>query len=400
MQPSLKEDRYQILDVVRGFALIGIVVANMVLYSLFLYLPESTARSLPTYSSDKIFDFLELFFIEGKFYTIFSVLFGIGFSILLTRAVRKGLVFYRFFLRRVFILYFIGLAHAFLFWPHDILTFYATCGALLLLVVRMKNRTLLILAAIILLTPITIHLAGGFHPKIFVEIRNSLYQRFGLSRETVVQTYLTGSYGQIIQLNFSRWFGQLDYVIKSGMMISIFGKFLLGFYLGRNEIHTKLNSYSSLIRKLMVLGFAIGLPLNFLYAKTFYDESIITTVTYVLGFIPLSMAYVCTICLLWMNSKWQSRLMIFAPVGRMALTNYVSQSVISMFIFHGIGLGLGGKVGPTIYIPIGILVYCVQILLSRIWLKHFEFGPLEWIWRTLTYGKRFALKNRAIAAVN
>ena len=177
------------------------------------------------------------------------------------------------------------------------------------------------------------------------------------------------------------------------MLISIFGKFILGFYLGRNEIHTKLHSYSFIIRKLMLFGFAIGLPLNFLYAKTFYDESIITTVTYVIGFIPLSMAYVCTICLLWMDAKWQSRLLIFAPVGRMALTNYVSQSMICMFIFYGVGLRLGGTVGPTIYIPIGIAVYCLQIFLSRIWLKHFDFGPLEWLWRTFTYGKRFPLRS-------
>ncbi len=344
MQPALKKERYKILDVIRGFALLGIIVANMVLYSLYLDLPASKTQSLATYSSDKIFDFLELFLIEGKFYTIFSVLFGIGFSILLTRASRKSLIFYRFFLRRVFLSYLIGLAHAFLFWPDDILTFYAICGALLLLVVRLNNRTLLVLATIILLSPIAIHLAGGFHPKIFVEIRNSLFQRFGFSRQTVVQTYTTGTYGQIVRLNFSEWFGELNYVFSSGMMISIFGKFVLGFYLGRNEIHTKLNSYAPIIRKLMLFGFAIGLPLNFVYAKTFYDESIITTVTYVIGFIPLSMAYVCTICLLWMQPQWQNRLLIFAPVGRMALTNYVSQSVICMFIFYRIGLGLGGTV--------------------------------------------------------
>ena len=177
MQPALKEERYKILDVIRGFALLGIIVANMVLYSLYLDLPAAKAQSLATYSSDKIFDFLELFIVEGKFYTIFSVLFGIGFSIMLTRASRKGLIFYRFFLRRVFFLYLIGLTHAFLFFPDDILTFYAICGALLLLVVRMNNRTLLALAAIILLSPIAIHLVGGFHPKIFLQIRNLLYRK-------------------------------------------------------------------------------------------------------------------------------------------------------------------------------------------------------------------------------
>jgi uncharacterized protein len=391
MQPALNEDRYQILDVVRGFALIGIVLANMVLYSLYLYVPAETAKTFSTYSSDRIVDFLELFLIEGKFYTIFSVLFGIGFSILLTRASQKGQIFYRFFLRRVFLLYLIGFAHAVLLWPTDILTIYAICGALLLLVTRMGNRTILLLAAAILLSQILIHLAGGFQPKIFVQIRNALFQKFGFSRETLIQTWTTGSYGEIILLNFSKWFDQINYQVKSGMIISIFGKFLLGFYLGKNKIHTKLDLYSPLIKKLMLAGFVIGIPLNFIYARTFYDESLVTTVSSTIGIIPLSMAYVCAICLLWMDLKWQNRLLVFAPVGRMALTNYVSQSFFNMFIFYSVGLALGGKVGPTIYIPIGILIYCVQILMSRIWLKHFQFGPLEWLWRMLTYGKRFPL---------
>ncbi|HEX9422252.1 MAG TPA: hypothetical protein VF899_03365 [Pyrinomonadaceae bacterium] len=101
LTPTAVQERFEFLDVLRGFALFGIVTANMILYSLYLYLPESAKESMNTYSTDRALDFLELVLIEGKFYTIFSVLFGIGFSILLTRAQAKGLVFHRFFLRRL-----------------------------------------------------------------------------------------------------------------------------------------------------------------------------------------------------------------------------------------------------------------------------------------------------------
>ena len=88
---------------------------------------------------------------------------------------------------------------------------------------------------------------------------------------------------------------------------------------------------------------------------------------------------------------------IFAPVGRMALTNYVSQSIICTFIFYGTGLGLGGQIGPAIYFPIGIVVYCTQMVFSRYWLKYFQFGPLEWLWRILTYGQWLSLIRKSIA---
>ena len=111
LAPTLTAERIELLDVVRGLALFGIVSANMILYSLYLYIPESTKTAMRTHASDRVLDFLELFLIEGKFYTIFSVLFGVGFSVLLSRARKKDLVFYRFYLRRISILFAIGVAH-------------------------------------------------------------------------------------------------------------------------------------------------------------------------------------------------------------------------------------------------------------------------------------------------
>lgn len=387
MKPTTTQERFEILDVLRGFSLIGIVTANMILYSLYLYLQDAQIKSLPTYPVDSILDFLELVFVESKFYTIFSILFGIGFSILLSRTVQKGLIFYRFFLRRVFFLFLIGLAHAILVWNDDILECYAVCGALLLFFVRMSDHAVLMSSAVALFLPIPIALAGGIPPHIFADIRYTLFQYDDFSHEELIHTWTTGSYAEIVRLNIYKWFDQVKFLVTSGMVFKIFGNFLLGFYIGRNEIYNKLNSYEPLLRRIMTYGFVVGLPLNVLYAITFPAESLFHKVIAAFAVLPLSLAYMSCICLLWLKQRWKKRLDIFAPVGRMALTNYVSQSVICTLIFYNTGFGLGGAVGPAIYFPIGILIYLAQIFFSRFWLSYFAYGPLEWIWRMLTYGK-------------
>jgi uncharacterized protein len=396
MIPTSGHERYEFLDALRGFALVGIITANMILYSLYLRIPESVRANMSTYSTDRVLEFLELLLIEGKFYTIFSVLFGIGFSILLIRAQTKNSRFHTFFLRRMFFLYLIGVAHAVLFWHNDILQFYAFCGALLLPFVKVRNRTLIAFSVLALVTPAAIKLVGVIPRGTLTGPRDVLFQRFGFTMDSRLRIWTEGSLPDILRLNLSSWFGQLDLVITSGMIFKIFGCFLLGFYLGRNEIHKGLEKYRPTIRSVAIVGLATGIPLNVIYAYTFYSESWLRTLSETLGILPLSAGYASLLCLLWISPRRDRLLEYFAPVGRMALTNYVGQSVICTLIFYGTGLGLGGRMGPTLYLPIGFAVYLAQIAFSRLWLDRFQFGPLEWIWRMLTYGSWVPLKKRAI----
>jgi uncharacterized protein len=197
-----------------------------------------------------------------------------------------------------------------------------------------------------------------------------------------------GSVLDIWRQNLCDWFGQVDYIISSGMIFKIFGCFLLGFYIGRNEIYKRLENYRATIRRVAIGGLIIGIPLNLIYAYTFSSEEFwVRNLAEPTAILPLSAAYACIVCLLWLNECWHRRVQIFAPVGRMALTNYVGQSMICTLIFYGTGLGLGGRMGPTLYLPIAFAVYLGQIAVSRMWLVRFQFGPLEWIWRMLTYGR-------------
>src|SRR6185503_3355848 len=210
LAPTEATERYEVLDVLRGAALFGIITANMISYSRYLYLPESVTAAMATHAIDRVLNFLEAFLIEGKFYTIFSVLFGVGFSILMSRAGAKGLVFHRFFLKRVFILFVFGAAHAILFWHNDILEAYAVCGALLLPLASARNRTILAFAALALLAPIGVKLAGGIPVGLLTDAQNALYDRFGLTADTAVDTWARGSVGDILRLNLCKWFSQVS----------------------------------------------------------------------------------------------------------------------------------------------------------------------------------------------
>jgi uncharacterized protein len=280
----------------------------MIGYSLYLYLPDSAKAGMTTYAADKVLDILELMLIEGKFYTIFSVLFGVGFSILLSRSRAKDLLFHRFFLRRVFFLYLFGVAHAVLFWHNDILIFYALCGALLLLVVSVRDRTIIAIAALVLLAPIPIKLVGGIPSDFFTEAQIALLDRFGLTSASVIQTWTAGSPGDIVRLNLSKWFSQASFLVTSGMLFKIFGCFLLGFCIGRHEIHGKLELYRPLAKRIAVWGIAIGLPLNVGYAASFSSGSWLEVISGTFGVLPLSEGYASLLCLIWLGPKGQGLL--------------------------------------------------------------------------------------------
>ena len=197
-------------------------------------------------------------------------------------------------------------------------------------------------------------------------------------------------------LNASSWFAQFDYVMTSGMIFKIYGCFLLGLYIGRNEFHRHLLRFAPTLKRLAVLGVTIGIPLNVVYAVTYESESPLQVLVSTVAVLPLSAGYACLLAWLWTGPHARVLGQTFAPVGRMALTNYIGQSMICMVIFRGVGLGLGGTIGPALYLPLGVGIYVVQLAASRAWFARFQYGPLEWLWRMLTYGSGIPLRKRAV----
>jgi uncharacterized protein len=162
-----------------------------------------------------------------------------------------------------------------------------------------------------------------------------------------------------------------------------------------------LEQHKPLLLRLRKWGFIIGIPANIAIAICEIDgksvphaAGLLDTFFYAIGVMPLSLAYASALTLHWMKRKGETPFKKLAPVARMALTNYLMQTVIGIILFYGIGFGFGGDIGPVIFFPIAFAIYLLQILYSNIWFKHFQYGPLEWIWRQLTYGKKLAIRKK------
>ena len=406
--PVSFNERADILDVLRGFALLGVLLDNLFGFTGWGFLSQEMREALPTWSVDGPLALLERTFIHGKFYSLFSLLFGIGFSIILIRNEQKGINPLKIFYRRLFILLLIGAVHLFFIWEGDILFLYALIGLLLPLFRKCSDKALLLWAAALILSPVLLDVikvifnyrTGEFLMTIAREIdkKNGIPLDGG---EASQYLYNEGS-------GFREWrnwmepgfFYRYSDLIESNRIPKVLGMFLLGFYAGRKMMYLHLEDHVSLFKKLRVWGFAVGIPaaIACTYFGIFAREHMRSelallgdTFFYAFSVVPLSLAYASVICLHWIKKKGNSKLKVLAPMGRMALTNYLMQSLLGIIIYYNMGFGLGGEIGPAIYFPIGLAVYAFQVLYSDLWFKYFNYGPFEWVWRMLTYGKRLKI---------
>lgn len=410
--PVLQNERADILDVLRGFALIGVLVDNLFGFTGWSFFTDEQRQALSTWPADGVVALGERTFISGKFYSLFSLLFGIGFSIILIRNEQKGIDPLKILYRRLFILLLIGIGHIFLLWEGDILLLYALLGMTLPLFRKCSNKTLLILSATLILSPIIldcIYLLIKAKPGNALErLAMSIDEKNGIPLDkTGYSKYLFkdgAGWQEWRSWQQSGWAYRYSYILDSNRIPKVLGMFILGFYAGRKMMYLQLENYVSLFKKLRFWGFTIGIPaaIAATYFEIFAPGAIKPaiallggTLFYAVSVVPLCLAYTSVVCLHWVKKKGNTRLKILAPMGRMALTNYLMQTVIGIVIYYGVGLGFGGNIGPALFIPIGLAIYAFQVLYSNLWFKYFNYGPFEWIWRMLTYGKRLKiLKNK------
>jgi len=404
ISPISLPERIEILDVLRGLAVCGILVGNMQWFSGYGMMPPAIARQSPF--ADQVTHFLVHFFVEGKFYSIFSFLFGFGFALQIARAEERRDSRASLFKRRLFWLLVIGLLHAYLLWSGDILSIYAVMGFVLILFRRKTNGALLkwafVLLAIPILTYILLYiLFVAFVPPDAVAKLDAAQINFW--NETV-RKVPQSSYLQIITgYNLNMIAGRYASVILEMRLPKILAMFLLGFYAYRRKVFQNLSSHQPFIRRVLVYGLILGLVGNVTFAAFAGAEAvfppspagIVGVITYAFGVPALALALVALVATLWQrapSSHGRRLLASLAPVGRMALTNYLMQTVICVLIFYGYGFGQFGKFGATTATLIALAIFVFQILMSALWLKYFSYGPMEWIWRQLTYRRRLSLR--------
>lgn len=399
--PIQAKERFVILDALRGFALLGICLANFPEFSLYTFQPAEVTAAMPSAAVDRVVRFIQYLFIDGKFYTIFSILFGIGFSIIIANAERKGANGFKIFYRRMSVLALIGFLHLMLLWSGDILLLYAIAGMLLPLFRRLSDRMLLSVSALFIFVPVLIEWSTGM-AQISLSAWASDLQwhycaKYGITEENFgVWLRDARSYAGVFQFLIQGAFERMWEFLEGHRLLKVMGLFLLGLYIGRNRIYAGLACHRKEIGRTGTISLLVGLPLSVVYAwdsvsgHPFGDT--VASLLYAVSVVPMGISYMAGMAWLFMKYETSGMWRYIAAPGRMALTNYIGQSLIGILLFYGIGFGWGASVGLGTTELIACGVFVVEILCSLAWLRYFRYGPLEWIWRMLTYGEYLKIK--------
>ncbi|MFU8861768.1 MAG: DUF418 domain-containing protein [Cyclonatronaceae bacterium] len=401
--PTPEEKRIIPLDILRGFAVIGIFVVNIQVMSCH-FVHRGACKALWTSHFDQVISILIKLFFVNKFLSIFSFLFGVGIAMQFYKYVRKNTSANQFFMRRLGGLFLIGVLHILFFWSGDILHIYALLGLLLIYLLRKSTMALLGAGILILIFPFY-HQVLGFisdvlHFNIIPEID-------GYTHQDLLAVNLQGSYFDTIKLRVSEYLYNLQ-GIHTGLVPRAFFMFTIGAWLVRKGILSDIEQFASDIKWKMITAFII----SFLFLVTMYNLIIpnmyvldapsliilkkimgrVNNLLYSISNMVIAMFYIWLIT--W-SLRWDLVNTILGPlqyIGKMALTNYVMHSVIALFLFSSVGIGLYGNMSPATGIMIVIFVCIFQILFSKIWLNYFLYGPLEWGWRCFSYFKYLPMR--------
>jgi uncharacterized protein len=400
-RPAAREDRIVALDVLRGVAVGGILLANAFVFFGLLFDPDGHLKQLPTAQIDRVVEFLEHVIVEGKFYSIFSLLFGIGFGLQLSR---RGDVAIGRFRRRLMVLVGIGAVHAFLIWAGDILLLYALLGFSMPWFARRSDRSLLRWTAGLLATPTILYLVGL-----------AAWMAFGSSPsgEPVPSAPAQEIPPEDPREDKCRGHGRsrrrahwksdlprrpLGRSVCHGQIPKVLGMFVLGLWVVRQGIAADPAAHRPLLTKWRALGLGVGLPSQSrgrvgalgLAVPATLAGALVGVACQAVGFPLLALGYASAIVLSVVDGR--RALAPFAPVGRMALTNYLTHSIVCVTLSYGFGFGLWGRIGATQAWGIAVFIVLLQIPFSRWWLSSHRYGPMEWVWRRLTYGQPLAMR--------
>lgn len=399
-RPVAAAERIATLDVLRGFALLGILLANL----MFFAQPVSDTYNYGATGNeaDAVIGWIIAFFAQGKFYPLFSLLFGLGFAIQFKRAEARHGSVTPVYLRRLLVLLAIGVLHGVFIWAGDILTVYALLGFLLLLVGRGGTTRLLVLAvcAFALQLLMVLGLAGMLEfaagnpaaaAKMMAGFEQAQAENAALA-EMARAAYTAGTYADITAARakeFAMIFSALPF-----FGLHVLAMFLFGAWLGRRGHFANPSAHRRFFLVALVIAVGVGVPLSAWFATNSLgvDNADFANprngwnmlANFIAG--PALMIGYVALLVFGMQTRAARVLGVLAPVGRMALTNYLMQSLVMTLVFYAYGFGMMAREFDAVFmVSVALALYLVQILFSHWWLQRFAFGPVEWLWRVLTY---------------
>ncbi len=387
IRPVAAGERVDVIDVLRGFALFGILMVNMASFK---------GSTLGTLRDAGIFDqaaaWIVAFAFQSKFYVLFSFLFGYGLSVQMSRAAARNASFVPRFLRRLLGLLMISVAHAVLLYTGDILVTYAPLGVILLLLRNASDKVLLHTAAYLIAGTVLVLAIFG----VVLAVASSGGEPFPADTSTTIASSAAGYLGsptQVIGERIREYPGTLAFALF-GQGPTALAMFLVGLWAGRCRLLERVDEHVPLLRRVLIVGLVVGVPGGLIWA-TFrvvngftFDSTFLWAAAVDFATAPfLSAVYAITLLLLYRSTHWCRRLAPLVAVGRLSLSNYLLQSFVAALIFTGYGLRLYEQVGAAWGIALSIAIFAAQIPLSAWWLRRFQFGPAEWLLRSWTYGR-------------
>ncbi len=378
-EPVGEPERYLALDVLRGISLLGVLLVNLLtVFRISLFQHMLTFHTHPGWAN-RVTDILVAAFLESKSFDLFSLCFGIGVALQAERCGNYGVSSTRFLMRRFLVLFAFGLFHMVVIWNGDILALYAVCGLLLLPFLRLPARWLAVCGAAAI--ALTLIVPFGY----FIPPEEAL--RAHAAQATRI--YAGGSFGEILAF---RWQETRQFIapLLLATLPKVLGIMLLGAAIWRSGVLQQPSAHRRVLRAAAIGAGAAGAAIT---AVSVYSASagrpvaLPGPIVQMGSDMPLALAYGAAL-LLWLTPARPVQLALpVAAAGRMALTNYLVQSVVLSLIFYGCGLGLFGRLGPATAALIGLGLFAFQVAASQAWLRRYRFGPFVWLWCSMTYGE-------------
>ena len=402
LAPVTGTERIQALDAIRGFALLGILLMNI--EGMVGPLMASISGVNPALTgADRWMDTAIYLLVQGKFFPLFSMLFGMGFAIMLARAQAAGRPFVAVYLRRVLALLAIGLAHALLVWSGDILVTYALMGLVMLICFRGTPQSRLPKWGIaLMLLPAVFTLAFGLLGSAMqslpgeasVEFNKALAEQgreMAMQIEAQRQAYGSGSFADATAQRIDDFLSMIGFIVIYGAFI--LGLFLVGAWFARSGAIARPEEHVRLFTRLRWVALPVGLAMVLVsyWLEPTMDmgrldiRASTAQVLQMLGGAVMALSYLAWVVKA-LHAPATARLFgLLGPAGRMALTNYLMQSIVATLVFYGYGLGYFEQL-PRAWQPVFVFAFfALQVALSHWWMARFRFGPAEWAWRAATY---------------
>lgn len=379
--------RIDLADALRGFSVMGIILLHTIEHFNFYSFPEVT-NSWMQFSDKAIWN--SMFFIfSGKAYAIFALLFGFSFFVQDDNQLKKGNDFRLRFLWRLFLLFIWGTINA-MFFTAEILVMYSILGVFLIFVARLSTKTVLWIAIFLMLQP----LEWG---KIIYALSNPDYvagsslSNYYFGRAFEVQT--NGNFIETVKMNL--WDGQManmTWAAEHGRLFQTTALFMLGMLAGRKKLFTYSPENEKFWRYALVIGILCFFPLNGLLnltPKFIENKAILNPLNIIISSLANLSFMVFMVSLIYIayykTTGGYKVLTRLSPYGRMSLTNYITQSMVGSFLFYNWGLGLHNKLGITQSFLVGIVLFLLQYSFAVWWMKSHKNGPLETVWKKLTW---------------